>query len=169
MRSGKMMVACIYANFLGLVRVLPGSCFVETTGSELANEGVSGCQKRINNILSSGGGVLFIDEAYQLTESKSQGKQAIDYLLTEVENQMGKMAVILAGYQTYMEKLLQYNPGLRSCFPNEFKFIDYEDEELHQIFQYRLNKTYKGKMKVEAGIDGLYSQIVSCRVGHGHG
>lgn len=168
-RPGKTTVARIYANFLGSVGVLPGSCFVESTGSELANEGVSGCQKRISNILNGGGGVLFIDEAYQLTESQSQGKQVIDYLLAKVENLTGKMAVILAGYRTHMEKLLQHNPGLRSRFPNEFKFNDYEDEELRQIFQYRLDQTYKGKMKVEGGTDGLYSRIVSRRVGRGRG
>jgi hypothetical protein len=45
---------------------LPGSFFVETTGSRLANDGVSGCKKQLEEILNNGGGALFIDETYQL-------------------------------------------------------------------------------------------------------
>ncbi|KAF5857988.1 hypothetical protein ETB97_004987 [Aspergillus alliaceus] len=162
-------VARLYANFLGAVGVLPGSYFVETSGSILANEGVPGCQKKINTILNSGGGVLFIDEAYQLTEGQTQGAQVMNFLLAEVENQTGKMAVVLAGYRTHMEKFFAHNPGLPSRFPHEFKFEDYTDNELLQIFEFNVNQTYQNRMKLEGGMGGLYSRIVSRRIGRGRG
>ncbi|KAB8232587.1 P-loop containing nucleoside triphosphate hydrolase protein [Aspergillus alliaceus] len=167
--TGKTTVARLYANFLGAVGVLPGSYFVETSGSILANEGVPGCQKKINTILNSGGGVLFIDEAYQLTEGQTQGAQVMNFLLAEVENQTGKMAVVLAGYRTHMEKFFAHNPGLPSRFPHEFKFEDYTDNELLQIFEFNVNQTYQNRMKLEGGMGGLYSRIVSRRIGRGRG
>ncbi|KAE8414807.1 P-loop containing nucleoside triphosphate hydrolase protein [Aspergillus pseudocaelatus] len=167
--TGKTTVARLYANFLGSVGVLPGSNFVETTGSMLANEGIPGCQKKINTILNSGGGVLFIDEAYQLTEGQTQGTQVMNFLLAEVENLTGKMAVVLAGYRTHMEKFFAHNPGLPSRFPHEFKFEDYTDNELLRIFEYNVGQTYQNRMKLEGGAGGLYSRIVSRRVGRGRG
>lgn len=166
---GKTTVARIYASFLASVGVLPGSIFEETTGSRLANDGVSGCEKTINKILNSGGGVLFIDEAYQLTEGQSPGSKVIDYLLAEVENLTGKIVIVLAGYRSRMEKFLGHNPGLPSRFPHELRFEDYSDDELRQIFKYRVNKKYNGGMKVTDGMDGLYSRIVARRVGRGRG
>jgi hypothetical protein len=60
---GKTTVARLYAQFLASIRVLPGTEFIETTGSRLANEGVPGAKKHIEQILNAGGGALFLDEA----------------------------------------------------------------------------------------------------------
>jgi hypothetical protein len=62
--TGKTTVARLYGKFLTSVGALPGDEFVETTGAKLANEGVQGCKKLLENIKKSGGGALFIDEAY---------------------------------------------------------------------------------------------------------
>lgn len=43
--------------------MIPGIKFEETTGAKLANMGVSGCQKLLDDMLDDGGGVMFIDEA----------------------------------------------------------------------------------------------------------
>jgi hypothetical protein len=79
---GKTTIARQYARFLASVQVLPGNEFVETTGSRLANDGVPGVKKQIEEILKAGGGTMFIDEAYQLTgEHNFAGKQVLDFLL----------------------------------------------------------------------------------------
>jgi len=62
--TGKTTVARIYGKFLASVGALPGDEFVETTGAKLANEGVQGCKKMLDDLKSKGGGALFIDEAY---------------------------------------------------------------------------------------------------------
>jgi hypothetical protein len=46
------------------VGALPGDYFFESSGSSLANDGVSACKAYIDKILEEGGGVFFIDEAY---------------------------------------------------------------------------------------------------------
>lgn len=107
---GKTTVARIYAQFLTSLGVIPGSCFKEETGASLANAGVSGCKAIIDEILNDGGGVLFIDEAYQLTSGNSFGGGAVlDYLLPKIENLNGKVVFILAGYRKQMESFYAHN------------------------------------------------------------
>ncbi|RAK83097.1 AAA family ATPase [Aspergillus costaricaensis CBS 115574] len=168
--TGKTTVARLYAEFLGSVGVIPGSVFIETSGSKLANAGIAGCQKHLNEIKSNGGGALFIDEAYQLTSGNNAGGSSVlDFLLAEVENLTGKVMFILAGYNKNMESFFAHNPGIPSRFPIELKFQDYSDEELRTILHHHMNKKYKGRMRVEDGPDGLYMRIVARRVGRGRG
>ncbi|KAL0261728.1 hypothetical protein SLS55_003158 [Diplodia seriata] len=166
--TGKTTVARLYAKFLSSFGALPGHHFVETSGSRLANDGVSGCKQHIDDILNAGGGALFIDEAYQLASGNSRtGKQVLDFLLAEVENLTGKVVFILAGYNKQMESFFAHNPGIPSRFPREIQFRDYKDEELLDILNYNLDKRYQGKMRVELGCRGLYARIVARRIGRG--
>ncbi|KAL1871647.1 hypothetical protein Daus18300_004647 [Diaporthe australafricana] len=168
--TGKTTVARLYAQFLTSIGIIPGNSFKEETGASLANAGVSGCKTIIDEILNDGGGVLFIDEAYQLTSGNSYGGGAVlDYLLPEVENLNGKVVFVLAGYNKQMESFYAHNPGLPSRFPIEMKFDDYTDEELLRIFELKVHKKYEGRMKCEDGSRGLYSRIVTRRVGRARG
>ncbi|KAL4807516.1 P-loop containing nucleoside triphosphate hydrolase protein [Aspergillus unguis] len=167
--TGKTTVARLYAKFLTAMGILPGSFIIETTGSRLANGGVSGAEKQINEILNKGGGVLFIDEAYQLAQTTGSGTQVLDYLLAEIENLTGKVVVVLAGYRRQMEKFFAHNPGLPSRFPREFVFEDYDEQELRRILEYQINKKFSGRMKVEGGMGGLYCRIVARRIGRQRG
>ncbi|KAK8091502.1 ATPase [Apiospora hydei] len=168
--TGKTTVAQIYARFLTSLGVLPGSKFQETTGAKLANIGVGGCQKLVDNMLNNGGGVFFIDEAYQLTSGNSPGGGAVlDYLLAEVENLTGKIVFLLAGYDRQMESFLAHNPGLPSRFPTQMKFADYTDKELLDILKLKIDNHYNKQMKCEDGPTGLYCRIVARRIGRGRG
>lgn len=168
--TGKTTVARLYGKFLASAGALPGDEFVETTGAKLANEGVQGCKKILDDIKKSGGGALFIDEAYQLTSGSSFGGAAVlDFLLAEVENLTGKVVFILAGYNKNMESFFAHNPGLPSRFPRQIHFADFEDDELLQIFNYGLAKKYNQRMNVEGGREGLYVRILTRRLGRGRG
>ncbi|KAJ0421665.1 P-loop containing nucleoside triphosphate hydrolase protein [Aspergillus carlsbadensis] len=167
--TGKTTVARIYAKFLTAMGVIPGSFIIETTGSRLANGGVSNCENQLNTILNNGGGVLFIDEAYQLVQSHGSGSQVLEFLLAEVENLTGKLIVVLAGYRRQMEKFFAHNPGLPSRFPHEFVFEDYTEQDLRRILEYQINKKFRRKMKVEEGMDGLYCRIVARRIARQRG
>lgn len=85
---------------------------------------------------SAYGGVLFIDEAYELArknDDKDFGKEAIAMLLTEMEDKRKDFIVILAGYTDEMEELLNTNSGLKSRITDIIEFPDYTEEELCQI------------------------------------
>ena len=171
--QGKTTVARQYAKFLTSNKILPGNAFIETTGARLANEGVGGAQKLVDQAINAGGGAIFIDEAYVLTSqhgtSTHQGGQVLDFLLAEMENQVGVLVFILAGYSKQMEKFFEHNPGLPSRVPYTLKFADYTDEELLSMFAQSIQKKYYGKMEVQDGVKGLYSRIAVRRLGRGRG
>lgn len=161
-------MARLYAKFLTSVGVIAGNHFEEVTGSKLANMGVSGCEKLLDTVLNRGGGVIFIDEAYQLSSGNSSGGPAVlDYLLAEVENQRSKICFVLAGYAKQMESFFAHNPGIPSRFPLQMKFEDYTDEEMLQILKLQVDSKYGRRMKAEDGLQGLYCRIVTRRLGRG--
>ena len=124
----------------------------------------------MDEVLNCGGGVLFIDEAYQLASGQNHGGfQVLDFLLAEVENYTGKIVFVLAGYNKQMETFFAHNPGLPSRFPIELQFKDYDDEELLHILAHKVHKKYGGRMIVEKGAHGLYARIVARRIGRGRG
>ncbi|KAI0846858.1 P-loop containing nucleoside triphosphate hydrolase protein [Daldinia vernicosa] len=168
--TGKTTVARLYAKFLSSVGAIPGDHFEETTGSRLANDGIQGCQALIDKILEKGGGVFFLDEAYQIVSGSSfGGAQVLDFLLAEIENLTGKVVFVFAGYRKQMEGFFAHNPGIPSRIPIEMSFQDYEDDELLKIMNYQLTKKYNGRMQVEGGSEGLYMRVAARRIGRGRG
>ncbi len=82
-------------------------------------------------------GVLFVDEAYALTqrEDDSFGREAVDTLLKAMEDDRARLAVIAAGYSGPMQQFLASNPGLASRFSRVIAFEDYTPEEMASIFE----------------------------------
>ena len=92
---------------------------------------------KTNKIIDSAlDGVLFIDEAYTLAQGGSEdyGREAIATLLKRMEDNRGRLVVILAGYTNEIEQFIDSNPGLRSRFNRYIHFDDYTAEELYEIF-----------------------------------
>ncbi|KAI9742870.1 MAG: hypothetical protein M1818_003599 [Claussenomyces sp. TS43310] len=168
--TGKTTVARHFAKVLTSLQVLSGDGFVETTGSRLAHGGVAEVKKHLEVLENSDGGVYFIDEAYQLAEGHNYGgKTVLDFILAEIENLVGKVVFVFAGYRTQMEKFFEHNPGFSSRIPYTLHFEDYTDNELLQMLQYKMDKFYKGSVSVEEGMDGLYMRIAIRRLGRGRG
>ncbi|EKM60623.1 uncharacterized protein PHACADRAFT_133236 [Phanerochaete carnosa HHB-10118-sp] len=168
--TGKTTVARHYAGFLAKLKIIPSDSFIETTGSRLANSYILNIKEQIEDMREEGGGAMFIDEAYQLTnEHSSGGKQVLDFLLGEMEKTANKIVFIFAGYSRQMEKFLEYSPGLASRVRYSLQFSDYNDLELLHILEKLILKKYKGKMKVEGDMFGLYMRVVVRRLGRGRG
>ncbi|GJE97542.1 hypothetical protein PsYK624_137630 [Phanerochaete sordida] len=168
--TGKTTIARLYAQFLTSVGILRSQEFVETTGSRLASDGVSGIKEIIQDMTYTGGGTLFIDEAYQLTDGYNfGGRQVLDFLLGELERNIGKIVFIFAGYNKEIERFYEHNPGLKSRIPFSIQFHDYTDIELRHILAQLILKRFAGRMKVEGGMYGLYTRIAVERLGMGRG
>ena len=86
---------------------------------------------------SAQGGVLFIDEAYNLyveDDPKDPGHKIIETLLTYLSDSNYKdWMLVLAGYPKEIDKLINSNPGLKSRIAQRFIFDDYDVDELMQI------------------------------------
>jgi len=165
--SGKTTIARLYAKFLHSVKVLESDTFREFSGLGLAIKTASEITSILDTMRSKGG-VLFIDEAYQLTRTTA-GKQVLELLLTEMENNIGKLAMIFVGYKDEMEAFFDYNPGLPSRIPYVMEFADFTDRELWNILCSYINEKYKSRMVVEDGMDGLYMRIAIRRLAQGRG
>ncbi|KAF8321989.1 P-loop containing nucleoside triphosphate hydrolase protein [Cantharellus anzutake] len=168
--TGKTTIARLYSKFLSSMKILPGTHFVETSGSSLAHEGIPGLKKAIDEVLKAGGGTIFVDEAYQLTSAHNPGGRAVlDNLLTLMLDNIGKIVFLFAGYKSNMEKFFEANPGLPSRIPCSILFEDYEDNELVRIFIHEVSKRYSGRMSVEGGNAGLYVRIAIRRLAAARG
>ncbi|MFB6988903.1 MULTISPECIES: AAA family ATPase [unclassified Streptomyces] len=87
------------------------------------------------------GGVLFVDEAYGLSDQRDGfGNEAIQTLLARMENDRARLVVLVAGYPEKMAEFLAANPGLASRFPedNILRFPDYPPDTLCTIALNRL-------------------------------
>lgn len=136
--TGKTTVARIVGQIFGAMGILSRGHLVETDRSGLVAEysGQTGpkTNRKIDEALD---GVLFIDEAYSLAGeagSDSYGAEAVQTLLKRMEDDRGRLVVILAGYPGPIQRLLTSNPGLSSRFHRTLEFPDYQPIELARIF-----------------------------------
>lgn len=141
--TGKTTVARILASIYKELGLLKKGHLVETDRSGLIAEYVGQTAVKTNKIIDEAlDGVLFIDEAYSLVSNSQNdyGKEAIATLLKRMEDDRGRLIVILAGYTQEMKEFIDSNPGLQSRFNRYLMFEDYSEEELLQIFLSNLKK-----------------------------
>ncbi|XHG06593.1 hypothetical protein AWENTII_009781 [Aspergillus wentii] len=164
--TGKTSVARLYAEFLHSVGAIDSDGFRETSGVDLIVRGPRDVQYDFEN---ESNGVLFVDEAYQLTASymDAVGRQILDMLLKKMEDDIGKGAVIFAGYKDEMESFIEHNPGLSSRIPWTLDFVDFTEAELWRILSDRIEKDYHGRMRVEDGMAGKPMRIAVRRLVQG--
>ena len=118
------------------------------------------------------GGILFIDEAYSLVmgENDSFGIEAVNTLVSEIENNRENLAVILAGYTKEMSEFLDSNPGLRSRLPRVVEFEDYTPVQLAEIFRKELAKRgYEVKVSDEKLVPLIEENIKAKDFGNARG
>lgn len=135
--TGKTSIARKMGEILQAMDILPTSRVLEVSRATLVGKYMGETPKIVNNMCDKAiGGILFIDEAYTLSEGTDQyGKEAIDTLMKRMEDDRGKFVVIAAGYKDKMEIFLQTNPGLASRFTHKLHIDDYNEDELLAIFK----------------------------------
>ena len=143
--TGKTTVAELIGEIYYGMGVLSSGHLVEVDRSKLVGQYIGDTEKNtLNAIKSAAGGVLFIDEAYNLFVNDQDrhdfGHRVIETLLTYLSMEQTNMIVILAGYTIEMENLLQSNPGLKSRFSYIFHFNDYTPEQLMKIGGFVMKK-----------------------------
>lgn len=88
------------------------------------------------------GKVLFVDEAYRLSEGHF-ATEAVNELVDCITKPefANKLIIILAGYDSDMNKLMNVNRGLSSRFPAEVVFTNMEPTHCYQLLKQSLTKS----------------------------
>lgn len=136
---GKTVVARALGNIYKSVGALRQGHVVQVDREALvagyigqtASKTLDRCKEALN-------GILFIDEAYALTESGTSssdfGQEAVTTILKFMEDNRDRIVVIVAGYPEKMRHFIDSNPGLSGRFTRRISFPAYSEDELVEIF-----------------------------------
>lgn len=159
--TGKTTVARLLAEMYGAIGLLESGHLVEVDRADLVGQFVGHTAFKTNRAIRRAlGGVLFIDEAYALSQDGPRGvdfgSEAIEVLVKRMEDHRDRLVVIVAGYPDLMHRFLDSNPGLRSRFSREISFADYTTAELIGIFR---KMATDADYTVEPSADGPLAEI----------
>lgn len=134
--TGKTSVARIIGKIYKALGLLERGHLIDADASSLIAGYVGQSALKTKELVDKAiGGILFIDEAYSMTNGHNNefGNQAIAALIKEMEDRRGSFSLIVAGYTDEMQQFIKSNPGLDSRFDNKFVFHDFNENELWNI------------------------------------
>ena len=135
--TGKTTVARIVGRIYKRIGLLSKGHFIEVSRTDLIAGYQGQTALKVKKVIEQAkGGVLFIDEAYSITEndhSDSYGRECLTELTKALEDYREDLVVIVAGYTEPMNKFFESNPGLKSRFNTFIEFDDYSSDELDKI------------------------------------
>ncbi|SHL37175.1 AAA family ATPase [Flavobacterium saccharophilum] len=137
--TGKTSVARLLSRIFKHLGFLSKGQMYETDREGLVAGYVGQTATKVDAAVESSlGGVLFVDEAYALSQNafgNDYGAEAVNTLLKRMEDHREDLAVVVAGYTEPMKIFIESNPGLRSRFNRYFHFDHFTPTELFQIFE----------------------------------
>ncbi|XP_073153507.1 protein CfxQ homolog isoform X2 [Henckelia pumila] len=143
--TGKTTVARILGKLLHSVGVLSSDTVIEVRRTDLVGEfiGSTGPKTR-KKIEEAMGGILFVDEAYQLAPARS-GSSRVDFGVEALEEIMsvledGDLVVIFAGYTEPMKQVFSSNEGFCRRVAHHFQFEDYSTQDLAQLLTLKMTR-----------------------------
>ncbi|WP_242436603.1 AAA family ATPase [Streptomyces sp. CB02488] len=134
--TGKTTVARIIGKVFAGLGLLRSGHVIEAQRVDLVGQHLGSTAIKTTGVIDSAlNGVLFIDEAYALSNSgysggDAFGDEALQVLLKRAEDDRDRLVVVLAGYRDEMAGLLAANPGLVSRFTTRVDFPSYSAREL---------------------------------------
>ncbi len=135
--TGKTTVARIVGEIYKNIGLLKSGHLVEAKRGDLVGEYIGHSVPKTKTVIDKAmDGVLFIDEAYSLAPPNIPndfGKEVIATLIKEMEENRGRLLVIVAGYKDEMDHFIDSNPGLKSRFKTFIDFKDYSPTDLLKI------------------------------------
>ena len=161
---GKTFCARMISDVLYELGLLPYRILVETSAGELVGEHIGESEANLRKKFKAAiGGVLFIDEAYQLdyrTEAKNNPsfkKDIMDLLLKLAWDYRGKICIIFAGYRKPIESMLNGIEGFRSRFKYMIEIKPYTYMQLAEISRGKLKEE---QITLDETLDALWSDFI---------
>ncbi|MGW4994638.1 right-handed parallel beta-helix repeat-containing protein [Streptomyces mirabilis] len=146
--TGKTTVARLYGAVLAELGILSKGHIIEVSRADLVAQIIGGTAIKTTEVFNRAlGGVLFIDEAYTLTNQSRGtgpdfGQEAVETLMKLMEDNRDEIVVIVAGYSAQMDQFLASNPGMASRFSRTVEFPNYTVVELVTIVRGLCAKHY---------------------------
>lgn len=160
--TGKTTVARIIGRIYKHLGLLSKGHFIEVSRTDLIAGYQGQTAIKVKDVINKArGGVLFIDEAYSITEnenSDSYGRECLTELTKALEDYRDDLMVIVAGYTEPMNVFFESNPGLKSRFNTFIEFDDYNNDELFEIFN---SIIIDNEYELGHGTDVLIKNILS--------
>lgn len=134
--TGKTTVARLIGRLYYEAGLLPQGHTIERNAGEIISDHIGGTAQNVHNLVYQAlGGVLFIDEAYALTDNQF-GQEAINQLVADMSAYSGQFAVVLAGYKDPMDEFMHANDGLARRFPIEYHLPDYTPDQMRDLIEH---------------------------------
>ena len=143
---GKTRVAKTISYIYSKSGILEKEIIIEKTPADLTSHYVNEDKKNTFKILlSSLGGVFFVDEAYGivgtgLSLDRGHGEGVITEIVAFDTDHAGRFLPILAGYEKEMKSMMKTNQGLARRFPHVFLLEDYTAQQLTDILIRNIEK-----------------------------
>ncbi|MCH2024012.1 MAG: AAA family ATPase [Saprospiraceae bacterium] len=143
--TGKTTVAKMLGQIYNSLDLLTKGHVHEVGRADLVGEYIGQTAPKVKKAIDKArGGILFVDEAYALSDrgddGKDFGKEVIEVLLKEMSDGKGDIAIVFAGYPKEMQSFVTSNPGMGSRISSMIHFSDYVPDELMEIAEYAAEK-----------------------------
>jgi len=169
--TGKTTIVRTLGALFNAIGLLETENVIEVNGNDLKGSFLGESKDKVNGKCDEAmGGILFVDEAYVLADTErgsgaadSYAKEAVEILMTRLENDRTKFVGVVAGYEKEMQILLdKVNPGMRRRFKHYLHLSDYSAEELFAIFNSMVKKagytlTPEASEAAKAAINDMYN------------
>lgn len=150
--TGKTSIARLIGELYRDAGVLELGHLVKVTRKDLAAEYMGqSAPKTGAAIQRSLGGVLFIDEAYDVCRGDDDkfGLEVVATLVEAMTALKGQFMVIIAGYPNDIKKFIATNPGFPRRFSQTLHIDDYQPEELELLLRKFLNDLQAPPLSME--------------------
>ncbi|KAL8494165.1 hypothetical protein ACS0TY_025093 [Phlomoides rotata] len=166
--TGMTTVARILGKLLHSVGVLSSDNVTEVQKADLLGEypGQTGPKTR-KKTEEAMGGILFVDEAYELAPTQGDhGAEALEEIMSVLED--GGLLVVFAGYAEQMKRVFSPNEGFCRRVTHSFHFEDYSCKDLAEMLVIKMreqdekSRLYGFKLHPSCTLHAIVSTIERC-------
>jgi probable Rubsico expression protein CbbX len=167
--TGKTTVASKMGQILWKLGYIRKGHVVTASRDDLVGQYVGHTAPKTREVIKRAmGGVLFIDEAYniyRLDNERDYGQETVEMLLEVMENDRQDLVVVMAGYRDKMDRFFSDVPGISSRIAHHVDFPDYNAEELLDIGRMMLDAQ---RYRFDADAETAFKEYINLRLNRPH-
>jgi probable Rubsico expression protein CbbX len=167
--TGKTTVARKMGQILWKLGYIRKGHVVTASRDDLVGQYVGHTAPKTREVIKRAmGGVLFIDEAYniyRLDNERDYGQETVEMLLEVMENDRTDLVVVMAGYRDKMDRFFSDVPGISSRIAHHLDFPDYTVPELLDIGRMMLEAQ---RYRLSPDAEKAFEEYLGIRLGRPH-